>query len=190
MDSSLVKIYQSPKTVLTTTDIAVLWNETKPSNLYAKIHYYVKRRSLLRLRRGIFAKNQNFNPKELATKIFTPSYVSFETVLREAGIIFQHYESILVASYTTTTVRVGSLTIGFRKLKDEVLYNAAGIAMENNFSQATPERAFLDMIYLYPRYYFDNLDDVDWDTCTELVKIYGNKQLSKRLALYQKKYAE
>lgn len=190
MDSGLVKIYQSPKTVLTTADIAVLWNETKASNLYAKIHYYVKRHSLLRLRRGIFAKNKNFNPKELATKIFTPAYVSFETALREAGIIFQHYESIFVASYTTTSVKVGNVSIGIRKIKDEVLYNAAGVVMKNNFSQATSERAFLDMIYLYPRYYFDNLDDLNWDTCQELVKIYDNKQLRKRLALYQKKYAE
>lgn len=190
MDSSIVKLYQSSKTVLSTREIAVLWNETRAANLYSKLRYYVKGGSLLRLRRGIFAKDKNFNPKELATKIFTPSYISFETVLRESGIIFQHYDSIYVASYASTTLKTENYTIWVRKLKNEILYNTGGIVTKNGFSQATPERAFLDMIYLFPRYYFDNLDSLDWDKCKQLVKIYNNKQLTTRLEDYQKKYAE
>lgn len=190
MNTGLIKIYQSPKTVLTAEEIAILWNETKPANLYAKLQYYVKHGSLLRLRRGIYAKNKDFNKKELATKIFIPSYISFETVLREAGMIFQHYDSMFVASYVTRNIRVGDMRFCFRKIKNEALYNANGIVTENKFSQAMPERAFLDMIYLFPRYYFDNLDSLNWDTCRDLAPLYGNKQLQKRLERYQKKYAE
>jgi len=36
---------------------------------------------------------------ELAVKINTPSYISFETVLAQAGVIFQFYESVFVASH-------------------------------------------------------------------------------------------
>ncbi len=190
MDSSLVKLYQSSQTVLTTAVIAMLWRETDKGNLHSKIQYYVKNGSLLRLRRGIFAKNKDFNPKELATKIFTPAYISFETVLREAGMIFQYYETIYVASYTAKTFKASGQSITLRKIKDEVLYNAAGVDTSKNFSQATPERAFLDMIYLYPRYYFDNLDGLDWERCKELVEIYDNQQLIKRLASYKKDYVE
>ncbi len=78
----------------------------------------------------------------------------------------------------------------FRKLKDAVLYNPAGIVSKDNYSAATPERAFLDMIYLFPNYYFDNLKAIDWAKCGELVKIYNNKQLIKRLAKYKKNYAQ
>jgi hypothetical protein len=31
---------------------------------------------------------------------------------------------------------------------------------------------------------------VDWEKCFEMVKIYNNKQLEKRLMAYKKKYVE
>jgi len=186
MDNLIIKLYQSPKTILTTKDLALIWEETKQNNLKAKIAYYVKRGVLIRLTRGVFARDKNYNPKELATSIYTPSYVSFETVLREAGIIFQHYDTIFAAGPWSKTLTLNKTMITFRKLKDMILFNSAGIISENNFSVASTERAFLDMIYLFPKYYFDNLNPIDWEKCFELVKIYKNKQLIKRLAKYQK----
>ena len=46
------------------------------------------------------------------------------------------------------------------------------------------------MIYLSPDYYFDNLKSINWKKCVEMVKIYNNKQLVKRLVKYQKNYAQ
>jgi len=85
---------------------------------------------------------------------------------------------------------VGETNITFRKLKNIVLYNSTGIVNKDNFSIATVERAFLDMIYLFSNQYFDNLDKIDWEKCREIVKIYNNKQLVLRLNEYQKKYAK
>ena len=155
-------------------------------NLLSKIKYYAKQRSLIRLTRGIFAKNNEFEVKELATSIYTPSYVSFETVLRESGIIFQHHDAVFVAGPYPTTKKIGGYTITFRKLKNSILYNGLGVKQEKNYSIATPERAFLDTIYLSPKFYFDNLHSLNWELCAELVKIYDNKQLIKRLTDYQK----
>ena len=188
MDSAIVKIYQSPKTVLTNKTLSLIWEENNQNNLKAKIAYYVKQGTLIRLTRGVFAKNKNYNPKELATSIYTPSYISFETVLRETGMVFQHYDTLFVASLWPVTKKIDAHTITFRKLKDSVLFNPTGIKIENNCSIATPERAFLDMIYLFPKYYFDNLHPINWDKCFELVKIYDNRQLTKRLIKYQKDY--
>ncbi len=187
-DNLIAKLYQSPKTILTTKDIALIWGETNTVNLLSKIKYYAKQGSLIRLTRGVFAKDKNYNPKELATSIYTPSYVSFETVLREAGIIFQHHDSIFVAGPYPIVKKIGDHTITFRKLKDSVLYNASGVTNENNYSIATPERAFLDTIYLSPKFYFDNLRSINWQTVFELAKIYDNKQLIKRLKKYQTQY--
>jgi hypothetical protein len=75
-------------------------------------------------------------------------------------------------------------------LKDVVLFNSAGIVSKGNYSVATPERAFLDMIYLFPSYYFDNLKSINWEKCDEMAKIYNNKQLTKRLNKYRKNYAQ
>ncbi len=189
MATHIAKLYASPKTILTTKDIALIWGETNRVNLLTKIKYYAKQGSLIRLRRGVFAKNNEYDVKELATSIYTPSYISFESVLREAGIIFQHHDSIFVAGPYPVIKKVDGHTITFRKLKDSVLYNSLGVKQEKNYSVATPERAFLDTIYLSPKFYFDNLNPINWNLCAELVKIYGNKRLAERLTIYQK-YAQ
>lgn len=189
-DNLIAKLYESPKTILTIKDIALIWEETNTVSLLSKVKYYAKQGSLIRLTRGVFAKNKEYDIKELATSIYTPSYISFETVLREAGIIFQHHDSIFVAGPYPTIKKIDDKTITFRKLKDSVLYSALGIKNEKNYSIATPERAFLDTIYLSPKFYFDNLRSINWDTCFELAKLYDNKQLIKRVTQYQKNYAQ
>lgn len=185
----IAKLYQSPKTILTTKDIALIWGETNTTSLTSKIKYYAKEGSLIRLTRGIFVKNKQYDVKELATSIYTPSYISFETVLREAGIIFQQYDSIFIAGPYPTKKKFGDQIIIFRRLKSSLLYNARGIKNEKNYSIATPERAFLDTIYLSPKFYFDNLRPINWELCFSLAKIYNNKQLLKRITKYQK-YAQ
>ena len=189
-DNLIAKLYKSPKTILTTKDIALIWGETNIVNLTSKIKYYAKEGALIRLTRGVFAKDKKYAVKELVTSIYTPSYISFETVLREAGMIFQHQASTFVAAPFPATKKIDGHLITFRKLKDGVLYSGQGVKNEKNYSIATPERAFLDTIYLSPKFYFDNLRQLDWERCSELVNIYGNKQLTKRLAQYRKKYAE
>lgn len=190
MDSLIVKLYQSSKTILSNHDLALIWGINNKENLYAKTAYYVKRKALVRLTRGVFAKNKNYNPKELAASIYTPAYISFETVLREAGVIFQHYDTIFVASKWPKTMTVDKNTFIFRKLKDSVLFNPTGVITKDNYSVAITERAFLDMIYLFPNYYFDNLRSINWDKCNELIKIYNNAELIKRLDKYRKNYAQ
>lgn len=189
-DNLIAKLYQSTRTVFTTKGLALIWDETNSDNLKSKIAYYVKQGALIRLTRGVFAKDKKYNPKELANNIYTPSYISFETALREAGMIFQYYDTIFIAAPWGREIKIGSTIIKSRKLKDEVLFNLAGIINHDNYSIASPERAFLDMIYLFPKYYFDNLRLINWERCFEFAKIYNNKQLVKRAKDYQKKYVE
>ncbi|MFA4845394.1 MAG: hypothetical protein WC654_02450 [Patescibacteria group bacterium] len=190
MDSLVAKIYQSQKSVLTSKDLALLWGETNKVNLKAKIAYYVKQGTLIRLTRGVFSKEKKYDSKELATSLYAPSYVSFETVLREAGMIFQHYDTIFVAGPWTKTVIINGQSMSFRKLKDVVLFNASGVTQKSGYSIATPERAFLDMIYLFPKSSFDNLASLDWEKCFALAPLYDNRALVKRLQSYQKIYAQ
>lgn len=190
MDNILLKLYKSSKTILTTKDIALLWGETNKYNLNAKIAYYVKTKKLLRLKPGIFAKSKDYNKRELAVNIYSPSYISFETILRDNGVIFQHYDSIFVASYKTKEIKCGDGNFVYRKIKNTVLYNPKGLVFKEGHNEATKERAFLDMIYLFKGYYFDNLNSMDWEKCFDLVEMYKNKELIKRLNKYYKNYAK
>ncbi|OIQ02469.1 MAG: hypothetical protein COZ27_00265 [Candidatus Moranbacteria bacterium CG_4_10_14_3_um_filter_41_65] len=189
MDSFLTVIYGSKQTVFTSMEIALLISEKSMDNLKSKLSYYVKTGKLIRLRRGLFAKNGSYNKNELAVRIYTPAYVSFETVLAREGVIFQYYESLFVASYLTRDISVRENKITYRKLKHEVLTNRKGLIDRGYYFEATKERAFLDRLYLFPDYFFDNLRGIDWRICNEIVPIYKSEKLRKTLERYEKEYA-
>ena len=190
MDNFLTIIYGSRQSVFTSLEIAILIGEKNVNKLKSKLAYYVKTGKLIRLRRGIFAKNQEYEKKELAVRIFTPAYVSFETVLTKEGVIFQYPESIFIASYLSRNLKIKDDRYVYRKLKNEILVNQKGLANKGTYFEASKERAFLDMLYLFGEYYFDNLRSIDWDLCFEIVDIYKSGALEKKLKNYQKKYAE
>lgn len=178
---SITDILRSPQTVFTFKDIALLWGENVLNAAISAVYYYVKKGQLYRIRKSIYAKDKNYDRLELATKILTPSYVSFETVLRQTGMVFQHYDSIYVASYRSRTITADGQTYVFSKVKDSILTNQTGLINKGNYFIASPERAYLDRLYLTRRYHFDNLDGMNWDKIFEILPIYENEQLAKRI---------
>lgn len=77
--------------------------------------YFAKSGSIKKLSRGVYAKD-HYDVLELANKLYAPSYISLETVLQKAGVIFQYYESIFAVSYLTRTVEVSGHTIEYRRI--------------------------------------------------------------------------
>ena len=177
----LTTILRSPKTVFTNGDIAMLWGEPSSEAVRVRLNYYVKQGNLYRIRRGLYAKDKNYNKLELATRIFTPSYVSFETILSKEGIIFQFYSQIFVVSYLTREVTIDDQLYSFRKIRNSLLMNSIGVELNDESSLATKERAFLDILYLNTDYHFDNIDGVDWEKVSEILPIYGNKRMEKKV---------
>lgn len=190
MENDLVLVlYQKPQTVFSFKEISLIFPDISYNNLKRRLSYYVSVGKLKKLRKGIYSK-ENYNPLELATKIYTPSYISLETVLEKEGIVFQKYKGIFVISYLTRTIKLNSFEIIFRKLPEEILINKNGVVEENNYFIAIKERAFLDAIYLYKNYHFDNLGVLDWEKIMELKNIYKNKAFEKRVNDYFKLYKE
>lgn len=145
---------------------------------------------MIRVRRGIYAKDKNYNRFELATRIYTPSYISFETVLTRAGINFQYYNNIFLVSYLSREIKVDEQKISFVKMKDYVLSSTMGIEYDNDVAIATKERAFLDRIYVSKDYHFDHLDVLNWDNVFNILPIYHNKRMIKKVNEYFKYYKE
>ena len=184
--TGLSAILRAENTVFTFKDIVLLWRENDPKLAKSRVNYYVKKGKLYAIRRGIYAKDENYNKLELATKIYTPSYISFETVLRQEGIIFQHYDTIFVASYVSREIIADKQSYSYKKLKDNILANSAGLVKKQGYMQASKERAFMDALYLYKNYHFDNLRSIDWNKCFGFLSIYDNKALGKKLNIYYK----
>jgi predicted transcriptional regulator of viral defense system len=181
-------LLRSPKTIFTVKDIALLWGQSAENAMRVRLSKYVKLGKLIRLRRGIYAKDKNYNRFELVTRIYTPSYISFETVLTRAGVNFQYYGNIFVASSVTRSVTVDKQVISFMRMEESVLSNTSGIDHASGYSIATKERAFLDRIAISKDYHFDHLDVLDWDKVFEILPIYHNKRMEKKVREYFEYY--
>ena len=137
----------------------------------------------------MYAKD-NYNVLELSNKIVSPSYVSLETVLGRAGIVFQYYESIFAIGYISRSLQVDRNTFVYKKIKNEILLNRVGIEIAETVFIAEKERAFLDAVFLYRNYHFDNLRPLNWDKIMEFRSIYMSKAMNKRVEEYYKIYKE
>jgi len=179
-------LLRSPKTIFSLKDVSLLWGEESDEVIKKRLNKYVTAGKLIRVRRGLYAKDKDYNRFELATRINTPSYISFETVLTREGVNFQYYGNIFVASYINREITVGDQKITFVRMKDYVLTNTIGIEHKDGIATASRERAFLDRIYVSKDYHFDNLRSLDWNKVMEILPIYNNKRLEKKVREYFK----
>ncbi len=180
-------ILKTDRTVFSVKDIAILWKDANTDAARVRLNYYVKRGYLYRIRRGLYAKDTNYNKMELATKISTPSYISFETVLIKEGLIFQFQDSITVASYLTREIIIDNKRYLLKRIKKQVLVNNIGIEITDTISIASKERAFLDTLYINGDYHFDNIRSLDWVKVNLILPIYNNKRLEKLVSKLHKK---
>lgn len=183
----LILLYKRPETVFTLKDIALLFPEINYLNLKERMNYFAKTGGIRKIRKNIYVKD-NYDVLELANKLYSPSYVSLETVLGRAGITFQYYREIFSISYLSRSLSVADNNLRYRKIKAEILLNHQGIERVNQAEAATKERAFLDAVFLYKDYHFDNLRPLDWEKVEELKIIYQSRIFNQRINDYYQIY--
>ena len=176
----LLAIYRDQASVYRLKDIAMLVNEPDFTSLNARLNYYVRSGRLLNPRKGIYAK-PGFTAEEIACKLYTPSYLSLQYVLQRSGIIFQYDSAVTSVSYLSRAVDIGGQAFVYRKMKGSVIVNTSGILREKGINIATAERAFLDLCYLDRDSYFDNLHPLNRRMISELLPVYQNAALTKRV---------
>lgn len=182
----LDQLLRSPRTVFSTKDVALIWHESDEAKITDRLSGYVKAGKLIRVRRGFYTKDKQYDRMELATRIYTPSYISFETVLTREGINFQFYGLIFVASYVNREIVIDGQRIKYVRMKPDVLSNIEGIEHRDGVAFATKERAFLDRLLISKEYHFDNVASLDWERVHALLPIYHNKRLAKRVEVYER----
>ena len=89
---------------------------------------------------------------------------------------------ITSVSYLSRTINVGNKQLSYRKIKDAILVNTTGLLQrEGIVNIASPERAFLDLLYLESQFYFDNLNSLDKKLVFKILPIYESKALARRV---------
>ncbi len=188
-DNIFQQLLRADQTVFSFKELLLSHRTLNAKTLKARLSYYIQNGDLYHIRRGLYAKDNKYNRLELATKILAPSYISFETVLRSAGIIFQYSSALFIASYQSRTIVCDGQTYIFKTVKPIILTNSVGIEIRPEYSIASTERAFLDVVYLHKQYHFDNLEPLNWDKVYELLPLYGeNKNMKKRVDRYYKSF--
>jgi len=128
-----------------------------------------------------------------AGKIYKPSYVSLHTALAFYGMIPESVSQITSVSSLKSSIFENKLgTFSYKKIKPNLMFGYN--AMENDgftFFLATPEKALLDLLYLYP--FYDTAEeirnlrlddyDIDWDRLDAFAKKFNKQALLKRVEL-------
>ncbi|OGF50386.1 MAG: hypothetical protein A2231_02515 [Candidatus Firestonebacteria bacterium RIFOXYA2_FULL_40_8] len=175
-------ILRNTATVFTIRELEMQLGMEKAGLLKRRLNYHVKTGDLYAPRRGVYSKDKKYDSFELAAKLYSPSYISFESVLSKEGVIFQRYPGIYIASYLRRTLEVDGREFNYRKLSEKILYNPSGVENTRGYAMAVKERAFLDMLYLNKRYQFDNIRGLDKEKLSALSALYQDSKLEKRLA--------
>lgn len=189
MKNLILNIWKSKNTVFSVNELSQFIEHSSESSLRVKISNYAKKWYIEKVYRWIYSlANIDINPFELANKIYSPSYISFFSALYHHWIIFQANPKEIDLVYKKSQLvqlKDLDLTIRLRFLKQDILLNTEWLIIKDWYTIASPERAFLDTIYLYKDIYFDNIDSLNTDKIKDLIPIYKkDKMMTKRVLQY------
>lgn len=159
-------------------DAANLWGIANKNTLHTTLSRYVADGFIHRIHRGLYAvkKVKEINPFLLGIKaLHSPAYVSCETILYQNGVLNQPPREITLVSEFSRHFSVAGVRYRSRKMRDEFLFNDAGIETKDGIRIASLSRAVADMLYFNPKKYFDSGDSglINWDQVKEVSGAIG-----------------
>ncbi len=167
---------------------------------------WVRQGLLIKLRQGFYAFPEMANQPEFAlyvsNRIYKPSYISLHTVLAFYGIIPEAITQITgVSSLKTAEFQNDFGVYTYKSIKLELMF---GYELKpfghRNILFAYPEKALLDLLYLYPFYNteeemldlrFDEdfiTNELDIERLDEYTERFGSKILTRRIGLMRNTY--
>lgn len=181
MEKLIQKINKIPKSYFSFADIRKVAG-MEDASLKVALSRMIKRGELLRIEKGIYAKDiSKINWEQLACENYRPSYISFESALAKYNILSQRPMNLtLAAAKRSRRAKMLDNTVIYRHIQPKLFW---GYFKEDSYLIAEPEKAFLDLAYLSLNGYakFDpeemNLDFLD----KKKIKVYLKKFDSARL---------
>jgi predicted transcriptional regulator of viral defense system len=146
---------------------------------------WVKKGYLIRLRNGYFTFPEYKNVPDfsfyIANRIYKPSYISLHSSLSFYGLV---PESVIQTT-SVTTLKTSSFenelgSYSYKNIKDSLMfgYDLKPMADNRNILFASPEKALLDLLYLYP--FYNNEEEL---TDLRLDEDYLQNDLNKTLLM-------
>jgi predicted transcriptional regulator of viral defense system len=176
-------------------------------NLFDKnnLSRWLKKGYIIKLRNGFYTFPEHCNIADfnlfVANKIYKPSYVSLHSALSFYGIIPESVvQTTSVSSLKTCNFENSIGSFSYKNIKEQNFFGFRNLTFNGNKTilLATPEKAILDLLYLYPFYKTDDdFVDLRFDRqiISEVIDIgifkdfldkFKNKELEKRAELFFK----
>lgn len=179
--TNIEKLALSGKKVFTTEDLAVIWQIPQRRRLIELIKYYLRKKRLSHIYKGVYAYGEDFTPLDIAQKLVPLSYISLYTTSQIHGLTFQYYQTIYAISLKSRKYKMGEQGYIYHKVKEPIFYNQLGLINNGRYIIADRERTIVDCLYVFPHFAFDNLRGIDKEKLLTLSKIYNNKSLESRV---------
>jgi predicted transcriptional regulator of viral defense system len=163
---------------------------------------WTKKGLLIRLRQGYYTfpeyKSKPGFTLFFANRIYRPSYISLHTALAFYGLIPEAVVQITsVTSLKTAGFKNSTGDYEYKSVREELMfgYDVKPLTDGKSFQIASPEKALLDLLHLYPFYNtekeLENLrldldliqDELNIQRLEEYMLKFGNKALEKRVVL-------
>jgi len=138
-----------------------------PESAMVSVNRYVKQGMLLRVKRNIYILKDRWGALKreekfaIANIVQVPSYISLMSALDYYEITTQMQRNFIesIAVKRTKEISLSGTVLNFTKISEKLYF---GFLKQDGFFIATPEKAFLDAVYLMSlnRYNFD-LSSID-----------------------------
>lgn len=180
------------------------WNPDFDRNNFVR---WVKKGLLVRLRQGYYTFPEYKNKPDFtlffANRIYRPSYISLHTALAFYGIIPEAVVQITsVTSLKTASFQNEFGEYDYKSIREELMfgYDFKTIANGQSIKLARPEKALLDLLYLYPFYNSEKemeelrldedflQDELDLQRLEDYQSEFKSKALQRRVRLLKKIY--
>jgi len=147
---------------------------------------YVKQKYFIRIKRNFYILKERWDNitsnqrLELANILQVPSYISLMTALSFYEYTTQVQQKFIesISLYRTFTKDIEGTIFNYSKIKKDLYF---GFSKKNNIFIASPEKAFIDSLYLsyLGKYNLDinslNLEKIDRKSCENILKTYPSK---------------
>lgn len=141
----LQKLKELGKPYYTVSEIQMILGQSRPATRVA-ISRFIKAGVLGRLGRNVYLPALgSYNLEEIATTLYAPCYLSFESALSKYGILSQIPRTLTCATLRKSKkVRLGGQEVEYRRVKKDLFF---GYQFLDKTAIAEPEKALLDQLY-------------------------------------------
>jgi len=180
------------------TSSLLLAGDVSVASVYKQLSRWASKGKIIQLKRGLYIVASPYRIKEphpflIANKLKKASYVSLQSALEYYGMIPEYVPT--VTSITTGRPEAIKSILGkyqYRHIKKDLFwgYRETEVIRDTNVFIAEPEKALLDLIYLYPHaeekeflkeLRLQNTENINIDRFSEFMKKSGKQKLQGAL---------